>query len=80
MQRVLITGSTGYIGSCCYEFLKKKYKETREKQLEWNKVSEAVKDIEEEDVRYLCITLIHHLKYDALLENGFYTQTQIIRR
>ena len=26
MQKVLITGSTGYIGSCCYEFFKKKYK------------------------------------------------------
>jgi UDP-glucose 4-epimerase len=26
MQRVLITGSSGYIGSCSYEFLKKKYK------------------------------------------------------
>lgn len=25
MQKVLITGSAGYIGSCCYEFFKKKY-------------------------------------------------------
>ena len=26
MDKILITGSSGYIGSCCYEFLKKNYK------------------------------------------------------